>query len=70
MVLVSIKQQKSLNFILNFKVVANVTSDEHVKSFVKYEYDLKKVQSLLTNMNIHDIGTLNTIKCFAHANFL
>ena len=30
---------------LNFKVIDNVISDKHVKSFVKYEYKPKKVQS-------------------------
>ena len=32
----------------NFKVVDNVISDKHVKSYIKYEYKPKKVQSQLT----------------------
>ena len=34
----------------NFKVIDNVISDKHVKSFIKYEYKPKKVQSQLANM--------------------
>ena len=45
---------------LNFNVVDNVTSDKHVKSFIKYQYKLKKVQSQLTNMIVYDIETFNT----------
>ena len=30
---------------VNFKVVDNVISDKHVKSYIKYEYKPKKVQS-------------------------
>ena len=47
----------------NFRVVDNVLSDKHVKSFIKYEYKAKKVQSQLTNMIVYDIETFNTIKC-------
>ena len=36
----------------NLKVVDNVIPDKHVKSFFKYEYKPKKVQSQLTNMFI------------------
>ena len=35
---------------LNFEVFDNVVSDKHVRSLVKNEYKLKKVQSELTNM--------------------
>ena len=44
---------------INFKVVDNVISDKHVKSFFKYEYKLKKVQSSLTKMNIYVFETYN-----------
>ena len=44
----------------NFKVVGNVISDIHVKSFIKFEYKPKKVQSQLTNMVVYDIETFNT----------
>ena len=47
----------------NFKVLDNVISDKHVKSYIKYEYKPKKVQSQLTNMIVYDIETFSTIKC-------
>ena len=52
----------------NFKVVDNVVSDKHVKSYIKYEYKPKKVQSQLTNMIVYDIETFSTIKCVPYAN--
>ena len=52
----------------NFKVVDNVISDKHVKSYIKYEYKPKKVQSQLTNMIVYHIETFNTIKCVPYAN--
>ena len=52
----------------NFRVVDNVISDKHVKSFIKYEYKPKKVQSQLTNMVVYDIETFSTIKCVPYAN--
>ena len=52
----------------NFKVIDNVISDKHVKSYIKYEYKPKKVQSQLTNMIVYDIATFNTIKCVPYAN--
>ena len=45
-----------------FKVVDNVISDKHVKSFVKYEYKPEKVQSPLTNIVVYDLETLNKIR--------
>ena len=51
----------------NFKVVDNDISDEHVKSYIKYEYKPKKVQSQLTNMVVYDVETFNTIKCVPYA---
>ena len=52
----------------NFKVIDNVISDKHVKSYLKYEYKPKKVQSQLTNMIVYDIETFSTIKCVPYAN--
>ena len=44
----------------NFKVVDNVISDTHVKSYINCEYKPKKVQSQLTNMIVYDMETFNT----------
>ena len=52
----------------NFKVIDNVISDKHDKSYIKYEYKPKKVQSQLTNMIVYDIETFSTIKCVPCAN--
>ena len=52
----------------NFQVVDNVISDKHVRSFIKYEYKPKKVQSQLTHVIIYDIETFSTIKCVPYAN--
>ena len=52
----------------NFKVVDNVISDKHVKSYIKYEYKPRKVQSQLTNMIVYDKETFSTIKCVPYAN--
>ena len=46
----------------NFKVVDNVISDKHVKGFIKYEYNRKKVKSPITNIVIYDLETFNKIK--------
>ena len=46
----------------NFKVVDNVISDKHVKSFDKYDYKPKKVQSPLTNKIVFDLETFNKIR--------
>ena len=51
----------------NFKVVDSVISYKHVKSFIKYEYKPKNVQSQLTNMIVYDIETFNTIRCVPYA---
>ena len=52
----------------NFRVVDNVISDKHVKSFIKYEYKPKTVQSQLIHVVIYDIETFSTIKCVPYAN--
>ena len=46
----------------NFKVVDNVISDKHVKGFIKYEYNPKKVKSPLTNIIVYDLETFNKNK--------
>ena len=46
----------------NFKVVDNVVSDKHVKSFIKYEYNPKEVKSPLTNIVVYDLETFNKIR--------
>ena len=43
----------------NFRVVDNVIADKHVKSFIKYEYNPKKVKSPLTNIVFCDLETFN-----------
>ena len=40
-----------------FKVVDNVTSEKHVESFIKYEYNPKKVKSPLINIVVYDLET-------------
>ena len=46
----------------NLKVVDNVISDKHVKSFIKYEYNPKKVKSPLTNIVVYDLETFKKIR--------
>ena len=46
----------------NFKVVDNVISEKHVKSFIKYEYNPKKVKSPLTNIVVYDLETFDKIR--------
>ena len=46
----------------NFKVVDNVISNKHVKSFIKYEYNPKKVKSPLTNIVVYDLENFNNIR--------
>ena len=46
----------------NFKVVDDVISDKHVKSFIKHEYKPRKVQSPLTNMIVFYLETLTLIE--------
>ena len=48
----------------NFKVVDNVISDKHVKGFIKYEYNPKKVKSPLTNIVVYDLETFIKIRAF------
>ena len=66
MVSVLIEQKKNSKD--NFKVVGNVIPDKHVKSYIKYEYKAKKVQSQLTNMVVYDIETFNTDRAPPYAN--
>ena len=46
----------------NFKVVDNVESDKFVKSLIKKEHKPKKVQSPLTNINVHDLETFIKVR--------
>ena len=52
---------------INLKVVHSVISEKHVKSFIKYEYKPKKVQSQLTNIVVYDLETSNADKAFPYA---
>ena len=45
-----------------FKVVDNVISDKHVESFIKYEYNPKKVKYPITNIVFYDLETFNKIR--------
>ena len=47
------------DIILNFEVVDNVIFDKHFKSFVKNDYNPKKVESPLTIRAVYDLETLN-----------
>ena len=50
-----------------FKVVYNVISDKHVKTYTKYEYKPKKAQSPLINVNVYDLETFNTDRAAPYA---
>ena len=54
----------------NFKIVDNVISDKHVKSFIKYEYNPKKVKSPLTNIVVYDLETFNKIRAVPYCSFI
>ena len=54
----------------NFKVVDNIISDKHVKSFFKYEYNPKKVKSPLTNIVVFDLETFNKIRAVPYCSFI
>ena len=45
-----------------FKFVDNVISDKNVKSFIKHEYNPKKVKSPLTNIVVYDLQTFFKIR--------
>ena len=44
----------------NFKIVDNYITEENVKSFFKYEFTPKKIDSHLSNFIVYDLETLNT----------
>ena len=46
----------------NFKNDDNFITDKHVKGFIKYEYNPKKVKSPLTNIVVYDLETFNKIR--------
>ena len=52
----------------NLKLVDNVLSDEHVESFIIFEYKSKKVQSQLSNTVVHNLETFNTDKAVPYTN--
>ena len=54
----------------NLKVIDNVISDKHVKSYIKYEYKPKKAQSHITKVVVCDIETFNTDKAVPCASCL
>ena len=58
---ISFNQVTEDKFKPNFKVVDNVISDKHVKSFIEYEYKPKKVHSPLTNIVLFDLETFSEI---------
>ena len=49
-------------------VFENVISDNHVKSFIKNENKLEKVQSQLTNMIVYFLKTFNTDRAVPFGN--
>ena len=51
-----------------FKVIHNVISDKHVKSFNNYEYKPKTIQSQLFNKIIYDVVTFKTDRAVHYAN--
>ena len=54
----------------NFEAVDNVISEKHVKSFTKYDYNLKKVKSPLSNIIVYDLETLNKIRAVPYCSFM
>ena len=44
----------------NFKIFDNYIAEENVKSYFKYEYKPKKIESHQTNFLVYDLETLNT----------
>ena len=59
---ISFNQVKEHKLKPNFKVVDIVISEKHVKSFIKYDYKPKKVQSPLTNKVVYTLETFNKIR--------
>ena len=59
---ISFNQVKENELEPNFKIVDNVISDKHVKSFNKYDYKPKKVKSPLTNKVVFDLETFNKLR--------
>ena len=59
---ISFNQVKENELKPNIKVVDNVISDKQVRSFIKNEYNPKKVKSPLTNIVVYDLETFNKIR--------
>ena len=53
---------KPIKKLKDYKVVDNVISDKHDKSFIKYEYNPKKFKSPITNVVVYDLETFNEIR--------
>ena len=54
----------------NFTVVDNVVADKHVKTFIKHEYNPKKVKSPLTKIIVYDLETFNKIRAVPYCSCL
>ena len=63
----SFNQEREDEFKPNFKVVHNVICDKHVKSFIKYDYKPKSVQSPLTIIVAFDLTTCNKIRAVRYS---
>ena len=50
----------------NFEVVDSVIFDKHVKSFIKYEYKPKEIQSRLPNNIVYRLETYNKDRAIPH----
>ena len=48
----------------NAKVIDNVTSDKHVKSFIKNDYRTKKVESPINNIVVYDLEAFKKFELF------
>ena len=53
----------------NFKIVDDTISDKHVRSFIKYDFKPKKVQSPLTNIFVCDLETFNKSRAFPYCSY-
>ena len=67
---ISFNQVIEDELIPNFKIVDNVISDKHVKSFNKYIYKPEKVQSPLTNIVVCDFETFKKIRAVPYCSCL
>ena len=68
--IISFNQVRENELKPNFRVVDNFVSDKHVKSFIKYDYKPKEVQSPLTNIVVYDSETFNKIRAVLFFSFI